>query len=91
MILKISFSVPFTRSQIRTALVNRANFLPVGATVTVRSTPFVLDIDATAAEEDAEIALMTVDGFTTISEVATFLESLPASVNTRFSEISLTS
>jgi len=88
--LVIEFSDPYTRTQIRAALSDRATSLPVGAVTIVRPVPLEVDVDDTPDVEADTISTLKISGFTLLSEVATFLSSLPETINSRISRVTYT-
>jgi len=85
--LVIEFAVPYTRVQIRNALANRSASLPAGAVTIVRPVPNEVDLEALPDAEDDLIGALKISGFSTLAELATFLTSLPASINTRIARV----
>ena len=87
MALTIHFSNPFTRQQLRTQLSTIVTNNPT-LTFSVRAAPDVDDIAATPSAEDQGVIALTVGGFADIQAVGTFLESLPAAAEGRYTEVS---
>ena len=87
MSLNIHFSNPFTRSQLRTQLSTIVTNNPT-LTFSVTAAPISDDIADTPTSEDQGIIALTVGGFADIQAVGTFLESLPAAAEGRYTEVS---
>lgn len=84
--LTIEFNTPFTRSALRTTVTALAVSFPT-LTYTFRAAARQDDyLDTPDAENDL-IQGMKVDGFADVQEAGRLLDSLPAGVNGRITEI----
>ncbi len=90
--LAIAFSSPFTRAQAVSALSDRlfggANAsLPQGVDITLAVEASTSSIGATGNADNDSVNALEVDGFASLAEVCTFLESLPTAVDTRLQQL----
>ena len=81
MSLSLYLDLSMTRAQIATSLAGRASYLPAGEETSLSAAARKEDVDATVDPDNDLVNEITIKGISTSAELATFLQNIPADID----------